>query len=118
VPLEVAFVRASSYRGASTTSDTLKIHLEDLPAITGRHVLLVDDICDTGETLSALTTALWQHQPASLRTAVLLWKPSRSRVDLQPDHAAFTIANEFVVGYGLDYDGKYRNLPDICVIEE
>jgi hypoxanthine phosphoribosyltransferase len=82
----------------------------------GRNVILVEDILDTGLTLTYLKKVFLAHQPKSLRIAALLDKPSRRKQPLQADYVGFTIPDEFVVGYGLDYAGMYRNLPDICVI--
>jgi len=82
-----------------------------LPDIAGRHWLVVDDILDTGRTLTALCEELRSRNPASIRTAVLLWKEGRQEVDLTPDFHAFRIPDKFVVGYGLDYAERYRALP-------
>ena len=117
-PHQIAFVRASSYRGETTTGGELSISLDLLPDVRGREVLLVDDICDTGRTLSALSKAVLDHGAASLRTAVLLWKPDRSQTPIVPDLHAFRIPDVFVVGYGLDYNGNYRHLRDIAVLDE
>jgi hypoxanthine phosphoribosyltransferase len=81
-----------------------------------RNVILVEDILDTGLTLSFLTKLLSAHQPKTFRIAALLDKPSRRKQPLQADYLGFTIPDEFVVGYGLDYAEMYRNLPDICVL--
>ncbi len=81
-----------------------------------RNVILVEDILDTGLTLSYLKKILLAHQPKSLRLATLLDKPSRRKLPIEADYVGFRIADEFVVGYGLDYAEKYRNLPDICVV--
>ncbi len=118
MPLQIAFVQASSYRGETTTRGALRINLDMLPPVRGRHVLLVDDIFDTGHTLRQVMLQLGKLQPASLRSAVLLRKRERQEVDLQPDHVVFDIPNEFVVGYGLDYNDHYRNLPYLAVLEE
>lgn len=117
-PHQIAFVRASSYRGETTTGADLTISLDLLPDVTGRDVLLVDDICDTGRTLSALSRAVMDKGAKSLRTAVLLWKPDRSATPMVPDLYAFNIPDVFVVGYGLDYNGNYRHLRDIAVLDE
>jgi hypoxanthine phosphoribosyltransferase len=117
IPHQIAFVRAASYRGAATTGSNLETSLEGLPDLAGRDVLLIDDIFDTGRTLAALANSIQSHGPASLRTAVLLWKVDRREVAATPDYYGFQIPDEFVVGYGLDYNGNYRNLPEIAVIE-
>ncbi|MBA4031412.1 MAG: hypoxanthine phosphoribosyltransferase, partial [Planctomyces sp.] len=80
------------------------------------HVLLVDDIFDTGRTIERLVGEIEVLGPASVRTLVLLWKTARREVTCQPDYHGFQIPDEFVVGYGLDYDGNHRHLPEICVL--
>jgi hypoxanthine phosphoribosyltransferase len=117
LPLRVGMVAASSYRGAATTRGELVIHDDLSLDISGRDVLLVDDIFDTGHTLVEVMRAMRQYGPASLRSAVLLRKQGRQEVDYEPDFVGFTIPNEFVVGYGLDYHDMYRNLPDLAVLE-
>ena len=111
-------VHASSYGGPTTASGSLTIGWNLLPEIQGRHVLLIDDIFDTGKTLVRLTDTLQQQRPASLRTAVLLWKQGASEVQAVPDYFGFQIPNKFVVGYGLDYGDDYRHLSDVHVLEE
>ena len=116
LPLRVDFVGASSY-GSGTASAgavtlTRGIHLD----LAGRDVLLIDDILDTGLTLHALGREIARAHPGSLRTCVLLDKPARRRVPIQADYVGFTIADAFVVGYGLDYQERYRNLPYIAVL--
>lgn len=85
-------------------------------SLRGKNVVLVEDILDTGLTLTFLKRLLLGHEPNNLRVAVLLDKPSRRKLPVQADYTGFTIADEFVVGYGLDYAEKYRNLPDICIL--
>jgi hypoxanthine phosphoribosyltransferase len=80
------------------------------------HVLLIDDILDSGQTLQALIGLIQQQRPASLRTCVLLRKPGKAKIDVRADYVGFDIPDEFVVGYGLDYDGLYRNFPAIAVL--
>ena len=116
LPHQIAFVRASSY-GAGTTAGELTLNLEGLPELAGRHVILVDDIFDTGKTMARLSAEIARQQPASLKSAVLLWKTARREVEQMPDYFAFVIPDEFVVGYGLDYNGNYRHLPYIAVLE-
>jgi hypoxanthine phosphoribosyltransferase len=118
IPLQVAFVRASSYRGTATRPEELTIDVDRLPEVAGRDVLIVDDIFDTGRTLAALCDLLRARGPNSLRSAVLLWKEGRSQVPCVPDEYCFRIPDVFVVGYGLDYDGEYRHLPYIAALEE
>ena len=96
----------------------MSVGLNLIPDIAGRDVLLVDDIFDTGRTIVRLLDELQRYRPASVRTAVLLWKEGRSEVMATPDHFGFQIPNAFVVGYGLDYDDDYRHLPDIAVLED
>ena len=118
LPLCVEMVQARSYRGSSTRPGPLALNLELLSSgIQGRNVLLVDDIFDTGHTLWELIPQLDELRPASIRSAVLLQKEGRCEVPMKPDFVAFTIPNEFVVGYGLDYQYQYRHLPYLAVLE-
>ena len=117
LPCEIDFMEVSSY-GADTTSSGVVRILKDLEEdITGRHVLIVEDIIDTGLTLSYLRRSLLARKPASLEICALLSKPSRRRVELDVRYLGFEVPDEFVVGYGLDFAGAYRNLPDICVLK-
>ncbi len=118
MPLRIGLVQASSYRGTATSPEALKMNLNLLPDIQNRHVLLVDDIFDTGKTLVALIEELHKYKPASVRSAVLLRKHGRKSVVMEPDYVAFEIPNAFVVGYGLDYQDVYRNLPFLAALEE
>lgn len=118
VPLRVALIQASSYRGKAVTPGELSIDAGLLPDISGRDVLIVDDIFDTGRTLAKLVERIRDKDPNSVRSAVLLWKEGRSEVEYTPDYSCFTIPNEFVVGYGLDYNDEYRHLPYIAALEE
>jgi hypoxanthine phosphoribosyltransferase len=112
------FIAVSSY-GSSTKSSGQVQLLKDLDsALENRDVVIVEDIVDTGLTLTYLQEILRARSPRSLRTACLLSKPSRRKVDVQVDYVGFTIEDKFVVGYGLDYAEQYRNLPHIGVIEE
>ena len=117
IPLRVGVVHASSYRGATTTRGPLVINAELMPDISGREVLLIDDIFDTGHTLDELITLMDDLGTTSIRSAVLLRKQGRQEVDLEPDFVGFEIPNEFVVGYGLDYEDDYRNLPYVAALE-
>ena len=117
VPVRLGFVGVSSYPGASTEPQTPRLTSDLSEDLAGRDVLLVDDILDTGRTLAALLERIRACRPASLRTCVLLRKrrpdcPGRPEVDF----CGFDVPNEFVLGYGLDYDNRYRNLPDICAL--
>lgn len=117
-PLTMGLIRASSYRGKATRSDSLTISDDVLPELEGRDVLLVDDILDTGRTLEALLARVRRENPASLRSAVLLWKQGRQEVEIEPDFFCFRVPDVFVVGYGLDYDGEYRQLPFLAALED
>lgn len=117
IPHRIGFVQASSYRGATTEGGELRVGTSLLPDLAGRDVLLVDDIFDTGRTLVRLKQELVAACPASIQTAVLLWKDGRSQVAMTPDYHGFRIPNEFVIGYGLDYNDDYRHLPMIGVLE-
>jgi hypoxanthine phosphoribosyltransferase len=112
------FMAVSSY-GSSTNSSGQVQLLKDLDVgLEGRDVVIVEDIVDTGLTLTYLQDILRARAPRSLKTACLLSKPSRRKVDVKVDYVGFTIEDRFVVGYGLDYDEKYRNLPYIAVIAD
>jgi hypoxanthine phosphoribosyltransferase len=117
LPCEIDFMDISSYGTGTSSSGVVRI-LKDLEEdITGRHVLVVEDIIDTGLTLSYLLRSLQARKPASLKVFALLSKPSRRRVELDVKYLGFEVPDEFVVGYGLDFAGAYRNLPDICVLK-
>ncbi|MBQ4113193.1 MAG: hypoxanthine phosphoribosyltransferase [Clostridia bacterium] len=117
LPLELEFMKVSSYGAGTKTSGEIKISLDlkrdDLQDID---LLVVEDIVDSGRTLSRLTTLLKNRNANSVRTCTLLDKPSRREVDFVPDFCGATIPDEFVVGFGLDYDEKYRNLPFVGVL--
>jgi hypoxanthine phosphoribosyltransferase len=115
LPLRVAFITASSYRGG-TTPGKLEIHDELLPDIAGRHVLLLDDILDTGKTLTRVVAHLIDRGAESVKVGVLLRKIGRQEVPFEPDFVAFTIPDKFVVGYGLDFNDEYRHLPYVAVL--
>src|SRR5476649_2451146 len=111
------FMAVSSYAKGTTTSGEVRM-LKDLDsALDGRNVVIVEDIVDTGLTLTYLQQILRRRNPKSLRTACLLSKPSRRKVDVAVEYTGFTIEDRFVVGYGLDYAEQYRNLPHIAVLE-
>jgi hypoxanthine phosphoribosyltransferase len=116
MPLRVGVVQASSYRGAMRRGP-LVINSDLMPDIADHDVLVVDDIFDTGHTLEELLVLIKQLGPTSIRSAVLLRKTGQQEVDLQPDFVGFDIPNAFVVGYGLDYQDQYRNLPYIACLE-
>jgi len=117
-PLEVDFIRLSSYGGGRESSGKIKVVQGLRTPIKGRDVLVIEDIVDTGVTISFLLDYLRKKKPASLKLCVLTDKPSRRRVPVNIDYLGFTVPNKFLVGYGLDWDEKFRNLPDICFIEE
>ena len=117
IPIELDFMAASSY-GSGTESSGRVLVTKDLErSIAGRHVIVVEDIVDTGQTLHLLTDMLMEKKPASLELAVLLDKPERRKVCMEADYIGFEIPDVFVVGWGLDYDQKYRNLPYIGAVE-
>jgi len=116
-PVRIALIQASSYRGEATRPGALRFDLDGLPDLQQLPVLLLDDIFDTGRTLSTLRTELLSRGAASVHTVTLLWKTARREVELLPDYYAFEIPDEFVVGYGLDFDDHFRNLPEIAVLE-
>jgi len=117
LPLAIDFMAVSSYGASTKTSGVVNL-VKDLSVdITGMDVLIVEDIVDSGMTLSYLKKYLASRGAASIKIATLLDKPERRRVDLKADYFCFTIPDEFVVGYGLDYNEKYRNLPDIGVLD-
>jgi hypoxanthine phosphoribosyltransferase len=112
------FMAVSSYGKGTTSSGQVRV-LKDLDSnLEGRHVIVVEDIVDTGLTLHYLQDLLKARAPKSMKTACLLSKPSRRQVDVQVDYIGFTIEDHFVVGYGLDYGEKYRNLPYIAILEQ
>ena len=115
--IEVGMVSASSYRGVATTPGKLNLHLDLLPDVSQKHVLLVDDIFDTGRTMSALVEAIYARGAVSVKSLVLLRKKSRAEVVMNPDYVGFDIPNVFVVGYGLDHNGAFRNLPQVCLMD-
>ena len=116
IPHEVDFMATSSYGSGTSTTGVVRI-LKDLSiSIEGRNIVVVEDIIDSGHTLHYLLRLLRDRQPASLRVMTLLDKPDRREVDIPVDWIGFSIPNEFVVGYGLDYDEVYRNLPYIGVL--
>jgi hypoxanthine phosphoribosyltransferase len=117
LPLRIGLIQTSSYRGAVTQPGQLRIAPDLAPDVRDRHVLVLDDILDTGQTLHHVVAHLHQLGPASLRVAVLLRKEGRQNIPFEPDYCGFTIPDAFVVGYGLDYDDEYRNLPYIAVME-
>ncbi len=111
------FFGVSSYQGGTSSSGEVKVTLDLAGPIEGCHVVLVEDIIDTGLTMNYLKKALLSRKPKSLTTIALLEKPDALKVKCEIDHVGFKIANDFVVGYGLDYQGYYRNLPYIAQVQ-
>lgn len=118
VPVSLDFMAVSSYGSDTKSSGVVKIVKDLDEPLKGRDVLVVEDIVDSGRTLSYLLEILQERGPASLRLCTLLDKPDRRVIDVKVDYTGFQIPDEFVVGYGLDYDQMYRNLPYIGVVEK
>lgn len=120
MPVHLELVRAKSYRGTAVRPGQLDIDLWGLTEeeIRGHLVLLVDDIFDTGRTLEALSNRLLEHGASDVKTVVFLEKPERRETEMLPDYVGLRIPDRFVVGYGLDYDGRMRNLPYIAAMDE
>jgi hypoxanthine phosphoribosyltransferase len=117
-PLELDFVRLSSYGAARESSGKVRVIQGVKTPVKGKDVLVIEDIVDTGITISFLLDYLKKKRPASLKLCALTDKPSRRKIPVPIDYLGFTVPNEFVVGYGLDCDQRFRNLPDICILEE
>ena len=117
VHLRMDFMGISSYGNAQKTSGIVRISKDMDESITDKHVIIAEDIMDSGLTLSHLTRVLSERRPASVRICCLLDKPERRECEITPDYCGFIIPNKFVVGYGLDYAGTYRNLPYVGVLK-
>ncbi|MDD3413069.1 MAG: hypoxanthine phosphoribosyltransferase [Lachnospiraceae bacterium] len=117
VPVELEFMKVSSYGNETESSGVVKITQDLDQPIRGKHVIVVEDIVDTGRTLSYLLELLKKRDPASVALCTLLDKPERRVADVAVDYTGFVIPDEFVVGYGLDYAQKYRNLPFVGIIK-
>lgn len=117
VKLSIGLVTVSSYPGQSMSSKGAKLASALPDDLAGKHVLVIDDILDSGQTLELVTRVIGEQKPASLRSIVLLDKKARRSVDFEADYVGFEIPDEFVVGYGLDYNGYYRNHPEIAVLD-
>ena len=117
VKSDVEFIAVSSYQNATVSSGRVQITHDLQQDITGRHLIIVEDILDTGVTLSNLVPMLKMRNPNSVKICTILDKPSRRKADIQPDYEGFQVPDEFVVGYGLDYDEKYRNLSYVGVLK-
>ena len=116
--IELDFMLVSSYHGGTSSTGVINIIKDMDQDIKGRDILFVEDIIDTGKTLKSLKELFEGRQPASVKIATLLDKPEGRLVEIEADYTCFTIPNEFVVGYGLDYDENYRNLPYIGILKE
>ena len=117
LPLRVDFMVASSYGNGTSTTGNVKVKLDVSENIAGKHVLLIDDIIDSGVTFAAISDMLRQNKPASLKMVALCDKAERRINGMEADYVGFKIPDEFVVGFGLDYAGDYRNLPYIGVLK-
>ena len=117
IPIEIDFIAASSYVGTDSTGKVL-ITKDLARSIEGKHILIIEDIVDTGQTLHLLKEMLETKEPASLKVVTLLDKPDRRKVEFEADIIGFRIPDRFVIGWGMDYDQKYRELPYIGVINE
>lgn len=118
IPVELDFLAISSYGNATSSSGVVKIRKDIDADISGRDVIIVEDIVDSGLSLQYIRDYLLKHSSASLKTCVLLDKPNAHKMEVSFDYVGFEIGNEFVVGYGLDYDERYRNLPYIGILKE
>ena len=116
-PLEVEFIRLSSYGRGNQTSGRVKVVQGLGSPVKGRHVLVIEDIVDTGLTTSFLLGYLQKRKPVSLKLCALTHKPSRRQVPVTIDYLGFIVPDKFIVGYGIDWSEKFRNLPDICFVE-
>lgn len=115
IPAEISFIKLASYKGTTSTGNIITaIGLEE--NLTGRHVVIVEDIVDTGRTLYSFLPQILQQQPASLKIVCFLSKPDARVCEVEPDYTGFEIPDNFVVGYGLDYDGMGRNLPSLYIL--
>lgn len=113
VPVNIDFMKVSSYGGGTVSSGQVSIKMDVSESIAGKDVLIVEDIIDSGNTLNLLPKILMERGPKSIRLCALLDKPDRREVDVKMNYVGFRIPDKFVVGYGLDYDQRYRNLPYI-----
>lgn len=117
-PVSCDFLGVSSYAGGTHSTGQVKLTKDLDKPLAGRYVVLVEDIVDTGLTLSYLLEILRAREPKALRTACLLSKPSRRKIEVPVEYIGFEIEDKFVIGYGLDYDERYRNLPHVAVLSE
>ena len=117
IDCEMDFMVVSSYGAGKTSSGEVKIIKDTSASVEGRHVIFVEDIVDSGVTLNYLINLFKARNAASVEICTLLDKPERRQRDVHPKYTGFVIPNEFVVGYGLDFDEKYRNMPEVCVLK-
>ena len=119
IPVEIEFVALASYGKSTQSSGRVKVvkGLKDA-SVKGRDILIIEDILDTGLSLSRLLSYLKKKKPASVKICILLDKPSRRMVEVKVDYAGLVVPDRFIVGYGLDWNEQFRQLPDICVLEE
>jgi hypoxanthine phosphoribosyltransferase len=117
VPLDIDFMAVSSYGDDTSSSGVVQIVKDLTKSISGRRVVLVEDIVDSGLTLKYLLDVLYRRNPADITVVALLKKEKSDAADVQVDHVGFTIPDEFVIGYGLDYAGQYRNLPHVAILD-
>jgi hypoxanthine phosphoribosyltransferase len=118
MPVEIDFARLSSYESGTETSGKVRVISSPRIDVRGRDVIVLEDIIDTGLTVSCFLQYLEKRRPATVKTCALLDKPARRRVAVNIDYLGFSVPDKFLVGYGLDCDEKYRNLPDICTLED
>ena len=116
-PMIMDFMQVSSYYNGTVSSGNVKIKKDLDYDISGKDVLIVEDIIDSGVTMQCLKRELFSRNPNSIRVVAAFDKPSRRTVDFRADYIGIEVPDKFIVGYGLDYAGKYRNLPDVCVLE-
>ena len=117
LPVEVSFISVSSYHASTQSSGEVRLLYDVDKPLQGRNVIIVEDIIDSGHTLNFLLNAFKARKAANIKICTLLSKPARRVVGLDADYTGFEIEDKFVVGYGLDYASRYRNLPDICVVD-
>ena len=116
IPVDMDFIAVSSYADGTKTSGVVRLIKDMDISISGKHVLIIEDIVDTGLTLNHLKELFSTRNPESLKICAIFDKPSRRLVPIEIDYKGIEIPNKFVIGYGLDYAGRYRNLPDLCVL--
>lgn len=114
--IEIDFMATSSYGADTQSSGEVKLQKDLNSPVLGRDIIIVDDIIDSGLTLAYLKKLLIARNPASIKICALMAKPERKEADIDVDYVGFVVPNEFVVGYGLDYGEKYRQLPEVCVL--